>query len=180
MNSTLEEISTQELKALLSQDNDEIQLIDVREYPEYAAGHLIGARLMPLGELSGQTETLERKLKTILMCRSGKRSAEAQNILRNKGMDKVCHLQGGLLAWEQSGETLHKEGKAPWALERQVRVAAGSLVLLGVVLSWVMHPGFIGISAFVGAGLVFAGVTDWCGMGLLLAKMPWNQPPKIS
>ena len=61
------------------------------------------------------------------------------------------------------------------SLERQVRIAAGSLVLLGVALGLLVHPAFIGLAAFVGAGLVFAGVTDWCGMGLLLARMPWNQ-----
>jgi len=61
------------------------------------------------------------------------------------------------------------------SLERQMRIAAGSIVLLGVLLAWLVHPGFIGISAFVGAGLVFAGITDWCGTGMLLAKMPWNQ-----
>jgi rhodanese-related sulfurtransferase len=63
------------------------------------------------------------------------------------------------------------------SLERQVRIAAGSLVLIGVLLAYFVHPGFIALSAFVGAGLVFAGVTDWCGMGLLLAKLPWNQKP---
>ena len=66
-------------------------------------------------------------------------------------------------------------GKKAISLERQVRIAAGSLVLLGVLLGWLVHPAFIGLSAFVGAGLVFAGVTDTCGMGMMLARMPWNQ-----
>jgi hypothetical protein len=67
------------------------------------------------------------------------------------------------------------QGKKAISLERQVRIAAGSLVLLGLVLGWLVHPYFLGLSAFVGAGLFFAGVTDTCGMGMLLARMPWNQ-----
>ena len=68
-------------------------------------------------------------------------------------------------------------GKKAMSLERQVRVAAGSLVLLGVALAALVHPGFVGLAAFVGAGLLFAGLTDTCGMGLLLARMPWNRAP---
>jgi len=66
-------------------------------------------------------------------------------------------------------------GKKSIPLERQVRIAAGFLVLLGAVLGFFVHPYFIGLSAFVGAGLMFAGITDTCGMALVLAKMPWNQ-----
>jgi rhodanese-related sulfurtransferase len=98
------------------------------------------------------------------------------------GFDQVQQLDGGLTAWEQAGFPLEKDDRAPWALERhelgttvQVRLAAGLLVLAGLSLSLVW-PSAIGLSRFVGAGLLFAAVRDWCGMGLLLAKMPWNRP----
>ena len=88
------------------------------------------------------------------------------------------NVEGGTKACEQAGLPLVR-GKQVISLERQVRIAAGSLVLTGVILGWFVHPIFFGLSAFVGAGLVFAGVTDTCGMGLLLARMPWNRvsPP---
>ena len=84
-------------------------------------------------------------------------------------------MTGGVAAWKAAGLPVEKDEHAPWSLERQVRVVAGALVVTGVVLGFWIHPGFFGLSAFVGAGLVFAGITDWCGMGLLLAKAPWNR-----
>jgi hypothetical protein len=86
----------------------------------------------------------------------------------------VVNVEGGTQACESSGVPVVR-GKKAISLERQVRIAAGSLVLTGVTLGWLVHPGFFGLSAFVGAGLVFAGITDTCGMGMLLARMPWNQ-----
>jgi len=86
----------------------------------------------------------------------------------------TVNVEGGTLAWDQAGLPVTR-GKKMMSLERQVRIAAGSLVLIGVVLAWMVHPYLIRLSAFVGAGLVFAGITDTCGMGMLLARMPWNQ-----
>ena len=85
-----------------------------------------------------------------------------------------CAVEGGTLACVESGLPVVRGMKAI-SLERQVRIASGLLVLLGALLGWLVHPAFIGLSAFIGAGLVFAGVTDTCGMGMLLARMPWNQ-----
>ncbi len=84
------------------------------------------------------------------------------------------NVEGGTRAWQGAGLPV-VQGKKILSLERQVRIATGTLVLIGAVLGWIIHPAFIGISAFVGAGLVFAGVTDSCAMGAMLAKMPWNQ-----
>lgn len=176
MNNDCAEISVEALRAMCSEQNERLQIIDVREYPEYATGHLAGSILIPLDQLAEKADTLDKSKKTVLVCLSGKRSAKAQAILRSKGLTDICHLSGGLLAWEQNGEALQREARAPWALERQVRLAAGCLVLTGVALSVFVHPGFVGIAGFVGAGLVFASITDWCGMGLMLAKMPWNRP----
>ena len=86
----------------------------------------------------------------------------------------MVNVEGGTLACVEAGLPVVR-GKKAISLERQVRIAAGSLVLLGVLLGWFVHPAFIGLSAFVGAGLVFAGITDTCGMGMMLARMPWNQ-----
>lgn len=152
-----------------------LQLVDVREAPEFAAGRLAGARLIPLGELERRAAEFDRSRPLVLICRSGKRSGQAREKLERLGFNNLACLTGGLTAWEAAGLPVEKDARAPWALERQVRVAAGSLVVLGVTLGFLVHPGFFGLSAFVGGGLVFAGVTDWCGMGLLLAKAPWNR-----
>jgi rhodanese-related sulfurtransferase len=163
-----------ELRSLLAQDQP-LQLVDVREYAEFASGRIPGARLLPLGELQRGAAELDRSRPVVCVCRSGKRSAQAVEKLAALGFDQVQQLDGGLTAWEQAGFPLEKDEQAPWALERQVRLAAGSLVLTGLSLSLVWPPA-IGLSWFVGAGLVFAAAADWCGMGLLLAKMPWNRP----
>ena len=83
-------------------------------------------------------------------------------------------VTGGTLAWQEAGLPVERGTVKVISLERQVRIAAGSLVVIGVVLAKLVNPWFIGLSAFVGAGLVFAGITDFCGMGLLLARLPWN------
>jgi rhodanese-related sulfurtransferase len=90
------------------------------------------------------------------------------------GLTSVANVEGGTLACVEAGLPVVR-GKKAISLERQVRIAAGSLVLIGVLLGWLVHPALAGLAAFVGAGLVFAGLTDTCGMGLLLARMPWNR-----
>jgi rhodanese-related sulfurtransferase len=109
-----------------------------------------------------------------LICRSGSRGRQACEKFLAEGFTNVVNVEGGTLACVDSGLPVVR-GKKTMSLERQVRIAAGSLVLIGAALGWLAHPAFIGLSAFVGAGLVFAGVTDTCGMGMMLARMPWNQ-----
>jgi rhodanese-related sulfurtransferase len=106
------------------------------------------------------------------MCRTGSRAAKACRRLSDAGLT-VFNIEGGLQAWESAGLPVVR-GRKGISIERQVRIAAGALVLLGVLLGWFVSPYFLGISAFVGAGLIFAGVTDTCGMGMMLARMPWN------
>ena len=110
-----------------------------------------------------------------MICQSGGRAARACERFETAGFSNVFSIEGGTSAWEQAGLPIVRGTTGVIALERQVRIAAGALVLIGLALGWFVHPAFLGLSAFVGAGLVFAGVTDWCGMGLLLAKMPWNR-----
>jgi hypothetical protein len=117
-----------------------------------------------------------RAAAVVCVCRSGQRSAQAATKLTALGFTRVQQLTGGLMAWENAGLPLEKDANAPWALDRQVRFAAGLLVVTGLGLSLVW-PAAIGLSWFVSAGLIFSAVTDWCGMGLLLAKMPWNRRP---
>lgn len=150
-------------------------LIDVREYAEFAGGRVKEAKLIPLGEIKRRADEIDGELTTYVMCRSGKRAAEAQRKLLALGFSDVRNVSGGFEAWKAAGYDFEKEEKAVWALERQVRFAAGSLVLLGVILSLVIHPYLIALPAFIGAGLVFAAVTDTCGMALMLSKMPWNK-----
>jgi rhodanese-related sulfurtransferase len=169
-------IAPVELRARLER-GEPLQLIDVREHPEFASGRLAGSRLIPLGQLERRAAEMDPAQPVVCLCRSGKRAAQAAETLSGLGLTRVARLEGGLLAWEQAGLPLEKDAHAPWALERQVRFTAGLLVLFGLGLSLVWPPA-IGLSWFVGAGLVFAAMTDWCGMGLLLARMPWNRPAK--
>lgn len=147
------------------------KLIDVRTPAEFGELHIEGSELMPLDRL--KPEEVKGK-NCVIVCRSGKRASQAMEKLQAAGCENLRVLEGGVTAWEQAGLPVNR-GKAVMSLERQVRIAAGLLVLLGVILGTWVHPGFYGLSGFVGAGLTFAGITDWCGMGMLLAKAPWNQ-----
>jgi rhodanese-related sulfurtransferase len=153
-------------------------VLDVREYAEYAGGRVAGAALMPLGEVERRAGELNRNDTIYVMCRSGRRSAEAQAKLHALGFQDVRNVEGGVMAWEAAGLPLERDAKAPWALERQVRLVAGALVLAGVLLSVFVAQPFIWLSGFVGAGLTFAALTDTCAMGMLLSKMPWNRAPE--
>lgn len=166
------ECNVNELKMRLQ--SGECSLIDVREYPEYAGGRVAGAKLIPLGDVEKRYKEIDRSQPVYLMCRSGKRGGEAQRKLSALGFADVKNVSGGIEAWKVAGLPVEKDTDAVWSLERQVRFAAGSLVVLGVLLSLISHY-FILLSAFVGAGLVFAAVTDTCGMAMALAKMPWNK-----
>jgi rhodanese-related sulfurtransferase len=168
-------LQASELSRSLKSDKT-IALIDVRTPAEYGEVHIEGSQLMPLDRLdpAAVKATAEGADQCVILCRSGKRAEQAYQKLAAAGCGNIAVLDGGVSAWESAGLPV-KRGQKAMSLERQVRVAAGSLVLLGVVLGTWAHPGFYGISAFVGAGLVFAGLTDWCGMAMLLAKMPWNQ-----
>jgi rhodanese-related sulfurtransferase len=169
-------ISAQRL-AELCKDGKTIDLIDVRTPMEYRELHVLTARNVPLDQLdpgavmharNGSVEPL------YLICRSGSRGRQACERFIAAGYSNVVNVEGGMLACAEAGVPVVR-GRKTISLERQVRIAAGSLVVLGILLGWLVHPAFLVLSGFVGAGLVFAGVTDTCGMGLLLARMPWNQ-----
>lgn len=171
-------ISPKQLNDLIRGDAT-IELIDVRTPMEYREVHATPARNLPLDQLDAAKLATERAAAgkpLYVICRSGNRSKQACEKLIAAGCANIVNVDGGTQAWEQAGLPVVRGPKA-MSLERQVRIAAGSLVLLGAALGHFVHPGWIGLSAFVGAGLVFAGITDTCGMGLMLAKMPWNKAP---
>lgn len=157
---------------------EQIDLLDVRTPVEFREVHVEFARNIPLDQLDPQTVMLDRNGSRdeplYLVCRSGSRGEKACEKFRQAGYTNVVNVEGGTLACEQQGLPVIR-GKKAISLERQVRIAAGSFVLLGVALGWFVHPAFFGLSAFVGAGLIFAGITDTCGMGMMLARMPWNR-----
>jgi rhodanese-related sulfurtransferase len=155
-----------------------VELLDVRTPGEFESAHVPGARLIPLDELDAGAFLKQRgqgAQPVYVLCQSGGRARKAIEKLQQAGFGGCVLVEGGTQAWIDAGLPVTRGATGVISLERQVRIAAGSLVLTGVLLANFVHPGFIGLSAFVGAGLVFAGVTDWCGMGLLLAKLPWNQ-----
>jgi rhodanese-related sulfurtransferase len=163
--------------AKLCNEGKKIDLIDVRTPVEYREVHVEIARNIPLDQLDPAALMHARNGSAneplYFICRSGSRGQQACEKVLKAGFSNVVNIEGGTMACVEAGLPVVR-GKKAISLERQVRIAAGSLVLLGAALSFV-HPAFIGLSAFVGAGLVFAGITDTCGMGMILARMPWNQ-----
>jgi len=169
-------ISPQQLNELKSSGQD-VDLIDVRTPVEFREMHIEFARNVPLDRLDAAQLSAERNgsdQPLYVICRSGSRARQACERLLSSGLTNVINVEGGTQAWEQAGLPVVRGQKAV-SLERQVRIAAGTLVLIGSVLGAFVHPYWIGLAAFVGAGLIFAGITDTCGMAMLLARMPWNQ-----
>lgn len=164
--------------AELCKEGPKIELIDVRTPAEYSEVHVEYARNVPLDQLDPggfiKTHSGAAQGPLFFICRSGSRGQQACEKLVKAGFTNVVNVEGGTLACEGAGLPVVR-AKGTISLERQVRIAAGALVVLGALLSWLVHPGFIGLSAIVGAGLVFSGVTDTCGMGMLLARLPWNR-----
>ncbi|MBM3998025.1 MAG: rhodanese-like domain-containing protein [Planctomycetes bacterium] len=161
------------------QSGAQVELIDVRTPVEYREVHVTFARNVPLDQLKPD-DLIPRvgadggPRPVYIICRSGGRSKQACEKLVAAGCPRVVNVEGGTLAWDKDGLPVVRGAKA-MSLERQVRIAAGSLVLIGSTLGAFVHPYWMGLAAFVGAGLIFAGITDTCGMGMLLARMPWNR-----
>jgi rhodanese-related sulfurtransferase len=147
------------------------RLIDIRGRDEFARVHAAGAENRPLDELGA----IDSESPVVFLCRSGMRTAGNASKLAACCQGEAYILDGGLDAWKAAGLPVKEDRGQPLELMRQVQIAAGSLVLIGVLLGFVWSPVLFGLSAFVGAGLVMAGATGWCGMARLLAVMPWNR-----
>ena len=172
---TMKTIKPNDLHAQI-QRGERIELIDVRTPIEFREVHAEPASNVPLDQLDPKAIAAQRHGKAdplYVICRSGGRASKAIEQLAAAGVQNLVNVEGGTLAWESAGLPVQR-GKKAMSLERQVRIAAGSLVCLGFILSF-LHPYFIGLSMFVGLGLVFAGITDTCAMGMMIAKMPWNK-----
>lgn len=150
-------------------------LIDIREADEFARRHAAGALSRPLSTFEAAHLKIEPAKDVIFACRSGMRTEANCDRLAAAVEGEAFVLHGGLDAWAAAGLPMEEDRKAPLEMMRQVQIAAGLLVLAGVLLGFSVHPSFFGVSAFVGAGLTFAGVTGLCGMARLLQAAPWNR-----
>ncbi|MEN9205344.1 MAG: rhodanese-like domain-containing protein [Thermostichales cyanobacterium SZTDM-1c_bins_54] len=170
----IQEIDPLTLKQWL--DQGRVTLIDVREPAEFAEERIPGAINMPLSKFDPQQvprSTAERPV--VLQCKMGSRSIRASCQLLDQGWNEVINLQGGIENWKRQRLPVTKTANAPISIMRQVQITAGSLVVVGTVLGAFVSPWWLLLSGFVGSGLVFAGVTNTCGLALLLARMPWNR-----
>ncbi len=168
-------ITAQQLHDLV-QSGTSIELIDVRTPIEFREVHVSFAKNVPLDQLDAAQFGAGRQgvvQPLYVICRSGSRGKQACDKFVASGYPNIVNVEGGTQAWDAAGLPVVR-GKKAMSLERQVRIAAGLLVVTSCLLS-ILSPYWIGLAGFVGAGLVFAGITDTCGMGLILAKMPWNQ-----
>lgn len=150
-------------------------LVDIREADEFARERAPGARSVPLSRLD--PAAVPQGACVVYMCRTGNRTQVNGPRLADCVAGQAFVLDGGLEGWKAAGLPVAADRKAPLELMRQVQIGAGGLVLLGGALGVLVHPGFWGISLFVGAGLLVAGVTGFCGMARLLKRAPWNRTP---
>lgn len=171
----MQSISVQTFKQQLAQENAaDTLIIDVRTPGEYRAEHILGVSNLPIGELESQLNTLRQYRHIYVHCASGNRSKQACQKLNQLGLTNIINVEGGLNGWKQAGLPVVRTGGVI-PIMRQVQIAAGSIVLLGILLTVTLNFNFIYLSAFVGAGLVYAGVSGNCLMGNILGWMPWNR-----
>ena len=156
-------------------DHKSVLLIDVRETVEYANSHIPGAICHPLSSFEPSQINLHPDQRLVLYCRSGKRSALAAEQLNAEGFTDITELQCGIAAWETEGYPVEQSPSAPISLLRQVQITAGTLIVLGTLLGALGAEWGLLLSGVIGMGLIFAGITDSCVMGMLLAKLPYNQ-----
>jgi rhodanese-related sulfurtransferase len=169
-------VSAHDVEALRKSDPD-VTLIDVRSPAEFESAHIPGSYNVPLDLLPEHgAEIREVGSPMVLICQSGQRAKQAEQLLREIGLARLHVLTGGIRSWESAGLEVNR-GRQHWSLERQVRAIAGSLVLLGTLGSVLVWQPLIYLAMFVGGGLLFAGLTDTCMMGLLLMRLPYNRGP---
>jgi rhodanese-related sulfurtransferase len=156
--------------------NDEAVLIDIRDPDEFARERIKGAFLAPLSHFFETNFNRFRGKKVVFHCANGTRTQQASNELLGSGCSEVYILNNGMDGWKAAGLSTFINKKAPISIIRQVQIVAGSLMLLGVVLGSSVSPWFYSLSAMVGAGLLFAGISGTCAMASLLTHLPYNHP----
>ncbi|WP_282605443.1 rhodanese family protein [Pelagibius sp. Alg239-R121] len=179
MSGHLREIDAASAKHWL--DLGKAKLFDIREADEFRREHIAGAQLLPSAQLikavpNGNDQGSDPEIRiAIFHCNSGQRTREAASDILRCGYDEIYALQGGLSGWKSAGLATELNRKAPISLQRQVQMTAGSMVVMGILLAWLISPWFALLSGFVGAGLVFAGLTNTCALARLLAQLPYNR-----
>lgn len=162
-------------------DNGEAIVVDVREPAEHAAESIAGATLLPLSGVSKSSLPPVGGKKLVIHCRSGKRGGNAcEKLLGEDPNLDIYNLEGGISAWSQAGYAVQTSGRFFLPLDRQVQLTIGLGVLIGSLLAYYVSPLFFLLTGFFGAGLTFAGLTGFCGLAMVMAKMPWNQMPGTS
>lgn len=173
MTATLTPISPAHARDMLA--SGRAVLVDIREADEFARAHIAGALSKPLSDWESAHLTFNPHTDVIFTCRSGMHTATACDRLAARVHGHALVLDGGLDGWSRAGLPVVTNAKAPLEIMRQVHIAAGTLILLGALLGTFVAPGWFALSAFVGAGLLFAGVSGYCGMARLLMLAPWNR-----
>jgi len=155
-------------------------MIDVRTPMEFYEVHAVGSLLAPLDTLNPERIMASRGARATeplyVICRSGSRSAQACAAFEKAGFANVVNINGGTLAWVAAGLPINRGTKKMISLERQVRICAGLIIVVGTIAA-IFSPWLLIVPGFIGAGLTFAGLSNTCGMGMILAKMPWNKSP---
>ena len=171
---SIEMVSPKQAQELVQKDS-KAKLLDVRSALEFSQEHIQDSLNIPIDMLVSKIKELSQSGQNyIVLCRTGNRSPMAADMLMQSGIHGVKVMDGGMISWQKHRLPVIK-GQGGISIERQVRAVAGSLVLLGLILGLTVHRGFFGISIFVACGLIFAGLTDSCMMGMLLMKLPYNQ-----
>ena len=173
MTAKLSPISPAEVNARLAAG--QAVLVDIREADEFARSHVAGALSRPLSQWEQAHLTVTPGADVVFTCRSGARTSGACDRLAARVEGSAYVLDGGIDGWARSGLPLEVNRRAPMEIMRQVQIAAGLLVLVGVLLGFTVSAAWFGMAAFVGAGLTFAGLSGFCGMAKLLMLMPWNR-----
>lgn len=173
MTATLTPLKPADVAALVK--TGRATLVDIREPDEFARRHVKGALSHPLSGLEAAHLKVEPGRDVVFTCKTGMRTGANCDRLAAAVSRPAYVMDGGVDAWAAAGLPVVEDRKAPLEMMRQVQIAAGALVLAGVALGVLVHPAFLGIAAFVGAGLSFAGATGFCGMAKVLALAPWNR-----
>lgn len=173
MSSTLTPLPAQDVAARLK--DGRAVLIDIREPDEFARSHAPGALSRPLSHFEEAHLKIEAGRDVVFTCKTGMRTGSNCDRLAAAVDGDAFVLEGGLDGWAKAGLPVETDKSRPIEINRQVQITAGSIVLIGAVLGWLVHPGFYGLSAFVGAGLTFAGLSGTCMMANILMMAPWNR-----
>lgn len=171
--STLTKIDPQTLADGLR--SGKFHLIDIREADEFAREHIGGAVSIPLSQVEQADVKIEAGRMAVFHCKSGMRTEANCARLASRIDGDALLLDGGLDAWKKAGLPVSDNAKAPLPMNRQVQITAGTLVLAGALIGTFIHPAGYALSGLIGAGLIFAGASGWCGMANVLAAMPWNR-----